>query len=186
MGRDKVNSGRGLAPSAGAALAASKRSPRCLIIELLLQVRNGCRLATAIGVAVIVVCTRAPGFAQGPPPGSPGSTTAGAVANTPAISGTVVDAVTGQPLAGAVASLGQSGSVDRQATDGAGRFLFSILSIMTTYGLTASKPGYLDGAFGGDWRPGAGRLQTAAGQPATRRRHGSAGSADRAVGIRLE
>jgi hypothetical protein len=89
------------------------------------------------------------GLAQRPPPGSPGGDFAGIETRTPAISGTVVDAVTGAPIAGAAVALGPASLTgSHQQTDDAGRFLFSNLSARTAYELTATKPGCFDGAFG--------------------------------------
>jgi hypothetical protein len=74
-----------------------------------------------------------------------------------AISGTVKDGATGQPLAGTIVSLRipstttpapQLASVQRQVTDAAGRFVFRGLAAASGYSLTTSRPGYGDGAFG--------------------------------------
>ena len=104
------------------------------------------------------------GLAQRPPPGSP----VGArrvTTSPPAIGGTVRDAATGAPLAGAVVSLGRgvpgpailSNPAGRQVTDHAGRFLFANLEMLTVYHLTASRPGYFDGGYG--IGPSGGALQ---------------------------
>jgi hypothetical protein len=120
-------------------------------------------------LAMVCVATAGTGLAQRPPPGSPGAELSGIQTGTPAISGTVVDAATGQSLPGAVVSLGPGSVVaSSQRTDELGRFLFSNLSVLTAYELTAAKPGYYPGAFGretwdgppqrivlskGQWRP---------------------------------
>jgi hypothetical protein len=120
------------------------------------------RLAPGLALlAVLLVWALADnGHAQRPPPGSPGATFADIKTNTPAIGGTVVEGVTGVPIPGAVVSIGSSGLLaPRQATDEGGRFLFSNLSIRIGYELTATKPGYYDGAVGRDtWNGMARRI----------------------------
>jgi hypothetical protein len=118
--------------------------------------RAGLKAGSSVVAAAVVLCAAAlvwtgaaeRGAAQGPPPGSPGATSSGVQANLPAISGTVVEAATGKPLAAVVSVRQGSGPAYRQATDDAGRFLFSNLDIMTTYLVTAEKPGYLLGTSG--------------------------------------
>ena len=107
------------------------------------------RPGLAVLAAALVWAFSADGLAQRPPPGSPDAAFAERTL-TPAVSGVVRDAVAGRPLAGAVVSLGRSVSnaVGRQVTDDTGRFLFTNLQTLTTYELTASRPGYFDGAYG--------------------------------------
>lgn len=100
-----------------------------------------------LAAALVWTAAAERGAAQGPPPGSPGATSSGLQANLPAISGKVVDAATGKPLAAVVSVRQGSGPGYRQATDDAGRFLFSNLAILTTYFVTAEKPGYLPGTL---------------------------------------
>jgi uncharacterized protein (DUF2141 family) len=76
------------------------------------------------------------------------------------ILGRVVDAASGRPIAGAIVSLEggiltappPSGGLPRAITNGNGQFVFRRLQ-KGTFGLTAQKPGYVDGAYGRS-RPG--------------------------------
>lgn len=75
--------------------------------------------------------------------------------NTGAISGTIVDGNTGQPVAGAVVTLstnarGTTGFIGRVSTDSAGRFVFLPLPASSAYFLSAARFGYFDGSFGQD------------------------------------
>ena len=71
--------------------------------------------------------------------------------STALILGRVVDAGTGKPVAGVVVSISsttlRTGQAPRLMTDSQGRFLYRNLA-PGAYALTASKPGYIDGAFG--------------------------------------
>lgn len=96
------------------------------------------------------------GHAQRPPPGSPGATASDVQLALPAIGGTVVDAMTGAPVAGAVVSL-SAGSLAQQIADDAGRFLFANLSSPLSFTVRASKAGYFDGALGKDTWQGSHR-----------------------------
>jgi hypothetical protein len=81
----------------------------------------------------------------------PGSQNDTAMEGTGAISGVVVDATTGQPVAGAVVSIQRGGPAIlgvRQITDGAGRFVFTRLPASPNFTLGVSKFGYLDGGYG--------------------------------------
>lgn len=90
-----------------------------------------------------------------------------------AISGTVVDGVSGRPISGAFVQLQASGpgavltAPPRKVTDTSGRFIFSSLPAGDAYIVLVTKPGYLDAAHGrtpgesnaaritlgeGDWR----------------------------------
>jgi hypothetical protein len=101
--------------------------------------------------ALAWVVAIAHGFAQRPPPGSPGGDFTGIATRPPAISGTVVDAMTGTPIAQSAVTLGPDNLTgSHQQTDDGGRFLFSNLSVRTAYEVTASKPGYFGGALGRD------------------------------------
>ncbi len=93
--------------------------------------------------------------AQAPaPPAGQGPALDGA----PAISGRVVDGVSGTPLAGAMVSLAAMEGpteqtprlIETQVTDAGGRFNFTHLSATRTYQIAASKPGYFAGAYGVD------------------------------------
>ncbi len=69
-----------------------------------------------------------------------------------AITGTVTDAVTGRPIAGAIVALenrvpGQPRRSYSQVTTPKGRFAFLDLPAADTYFLTAGKTGYLDGGY---------------------------------------
>jgi len=82
-----------------------------------------------------------------------GPVAAQAASGTAAITGTVVDAAGGRPIAGAVVTLEERrpGSPRRsyvQATTPKGRFAFVDLPASGMYFLTTSKPGYLDGGHG--------------------------------------
>ncbi len=71
---------------------------------------------------------------------------------TGAISGVVLDAATGEPIAGAVVSLGRLVQnvrlPPRFATDSRGRFIFSALEAAEDYVLSARALGYLGGGYG--------------------------------------
>jgi hypothetical protein len=77
-----------------------------------------------------------------------GQSAASSTAQTPgAISGTVVDSVTRQPVRGAIVTLGPAvliGTGTRQLTDDRGRFIFLGLPPASDYTLEAHKSGYLD------------------------------------------
>ena len=92
-------------------------------------------------------------ISAGRPGGQTPSQSPPATQATSAISGVVVDANTGRPLAGAVVSLIQRtgaplASTRRQLTDSHGRFLFSELPAGEGYGLNASRYGYLPADYG--------------------------------------
>lgn len=97
------------------------------------------RVATATAAAIGLVAVTLAGQQSGSsvPP-----------ADAAAISGVVVDALTGQPLADAVVSLATgdratSGQPNRQQTDARGRFVYPEVRGGLTYVLTASRIGYL-------------------------------------------
>ena len=73
------------------------------------------------------------------------------VAPTGAISGTVVDARTGRPIADAVVSLRRAGPIStapgERLTDAKGRFVFRALAA-SDYFITVTRFGYADGGFG--------------------------------------
>jgi 5-hydroxyisourate hydrolase-like protein (transthyretin family) len=108
---------------------------------------------TVLVVACVAALAQARGWAQGPPPPptfrAPGSAAA-ATEGTGVISGLVVDARTGAPLADAKVTLSQRATGQhRQLTDTKGRFIFSHLGAGDDYiSLRASKPGYFDGVYG--------------------------------------
>ena len=97
-----------------------------------------------------------------------------------AIAGRVLDASTGTPIAGAIVTLviaqdvspapfllalSAGSAMERQATDAQGRFQFTRLPAVRVYHALASKPGYIDGAYGRDERrPTPGRLVVTPGQ----------------------
>jgi hypothetical protein len=67
-----------------------------------------------------------------------------------AISGVVIDATSQQPVRNAIVTLGGAeGGEARLLTDPQGRFLFRGLPAGERYTLEATKPGYIDGRFGG-------------------------------------
>jgi hypothetical protein len=73
---------------------------------------------------------------------------------TGAISGVVVDATTGRPVAGAIVSLGLTSggpvilTLPRTVTDAKGRFLFGNLAPSTRYYLRATRTGYAFSRYG--------------------------------------
>jgi hypothetical protein len=80
------------------------------------------------------------------------------------ILGRVVDAGTGRPVAGAIVSLLGPGS-PRALTSGSGQFVFRKLP-KGRFNLVASKPGYVDGAYGRQQPGGAQRsIEVADAQP---------------------
>jgi hypothetical protein len=118
------------------------------------------RFATFLVIAVGFAFALATLLAQGPPPPPPppppifGPETTTPPSGTGALNGTVVDAVTGKPVAGALVSLISAGGPavrpPRQLTDAQGRFLFAPLPAGQNYQLTAGKLGYFDGGYGRD------------------------------------
>src|SRR5262249_863716 len=78
-------------------------------------------------------------------------------AATRAVSGIVIDGVTGAPLESVVVTIDggtlPQGYPSRQATDARGRFAFLNLADAESYVVTAAKLGYLDGGFGRDSAP---------------------------------
>jgi len=75
-----------------------------------------------------------------------------AESGTGAISGVVVDAVTGAPLADVLVNLSRPGRSlirpqTRQITDQKGRFVFVDLPPGDSYALAAARPGYLEGGY---------------------------------------
>lgn len=105
-------------------------------------------LRTGFCVAVFAAATAGlGGQVQTPPPDPP------AVTGTGAITGVVLDASTGAPIADAVVYLGppnqKTGQPRRVLTDDKGRFVFQQLGPLPDgYSLGASKSGYLPGNFG--------------------------------------
>jgi len=74
---------------------------------------------------------------------------------TAALSGVVVDARTGDPVAAAVVRLGRAGtqgSIKGVVCDSQGRFVFTELPASTTYTLSALGHGYGDGLYAGEGR----------------------------------
>jgi hypothetical protein len=101
--------------------------------------------------------------AQAPPPPPPPPSLAGsavpATTDTTAVSGVVVDATTGSPIAGAVVEISLDGRMIRtdaarpRATDDRGRFLFTRLPA-GTLAVRASALGYLSSGFAAEgWSP---------------------------------
>ena len=124
------------------------------LVKACTRVTERCALSlalVALGSAALVGASSAPsGFG-----GSPGLWLSAFAQVSPqaesALSGFVIDAVTGSPLAGAVVTLynvGSGGSALQQFTDTKGRFVFSGLPASTGYRLRASRLGYFDGAYG--------------------------------------
>jgi protocatechuate 3,4-dioxygenase beta subunit len=84
-------------------------------------------------------------------PPAPAETPAPATGSA-AISGVVIDAVTGTPLPNTLVVLGNQGrgtlaSQSRQLTDEKGRFVFVNLPASESYTVTGSRFGYLDGGY---------------------------------------
>ncbi|HEX5070679.1 MAG TPA: carboxypeptidase-like regulatory domain-containing protein [Vicinamibacterales bacterium] len=113
-------------------------------------------LAAGLGVAVLGAVTSGQ-IMQRPPLGT----------GTGAISGVVIDALTQKSLAGAIVSLNPSAPNGappselpplglRQIADELGRFLFADLPANTGYSITATRPGYFDGAYGRRGLPDSG------------------------------
>lgn len=75
-------------------------------------------------------------------------------ASTAAISGVVRDARTGRPVPGAIVLLRHPGgtaplaTITRHVTDSQGRYLFQQLPAAQGYTVRATKPGYIEGAYG--------------------------------------
>src|SRR5579862_8156328 len=63
------------------------------------------------------------------------------------ILGSVVDAATGRPVSGAIVTLQGVGNAPRAMTNASGQFVFRKLP-KGRFGLTATKPGYVEGAYG--------------------------------------
>jgi hypothetical protein len=87
--------------------------------------------------------------------GSPAPAEAPRRTGTSAISGVVRDGSSGRPVAGAVVTLSTSPrsrtpAIDRMATDGAGRFVFTGLAAGDDYYVHAGRMGYFDGGYGRD------------------------------------
>lgn len=90
----------------------------------------------------------------------PQGTPAQPASQTGLILGRVVDAASGRPIPGAIVSLEggiltappPTGGLPRAITNGNGQFVFRRLQ-KGTFGLTAQKPGYVEGAYGRS-RPG--------------------------------
>ncbi len=106
------------------------------------------RAALGLFLALATVGVRAgqtPIIRPAPPVPPPPAT------GTAAITGTLVDAATGHPIAGAVVRLQDRHPGSRasfsQVTTPKGRFAFIDLASSDAYALTASKPGYLDGGY---------------------------------------
>lgn len=97
------------------------------------------RPALVVGVLLLLAtATLPPLSAQSPP-------------QTGAISGVVVDALTGVPLSGARVSLARTqggGSVARMVTDSKGRFVFADLPPAPNYFLDAGGPGFATTRYG--------------------------------------
>lgn len=89
---------------------------------------------------LLAILAAGPGAGQQGPPGPPGTSPPGA------ITGIVVDAVTGQPLGEATVSLGRTTtlgvSFPRMVTDAKGRFVYANLPPSGDYYLGARKSGY--------------------------------------------
>jgi hypothetical protein len=103
------------------------------------------RPAAVVGLTVLAAVLSL--HAQNPPASPPTPST-----GTALITGRVVDAESGAPVASTVVTLSGRGQTPAQAnnrvlTDAQGRFFFSDLP-PGTVNLAASKPGYLPGAFG--------------------------------------
>src|SRR5690242_8468436 len=63
------------------------------------------------------------------------------------ILGRVVDAASGRPVSGAIVALTGAAGSTRAMTNGAGQFVFRKLP-KGSFGLTVTKPGYVEGAYG--------------------------------------
>ena len=118
-----------------------------------MSVSRRARLGTLV-TSIILVALTLRAQSQAPvvvsaQPNTPVLTSTG----TAAITGTVVDATNGRPMASAIVKLEErrSGLTVRsslQATTPKGRFAFVDLPASESYFLTASKLGYLDGGYG--------------------------------------
>src|SRR5262245_58947730 len=116
-------------------------------------------LLLAIAIVPVTACGHGRGAGQAPV----GGLTPRLAAPPPgsgAISGVVVDGVTGAPVPGAVIMLAgivgisvptsssPGASPTRQVTDAKGRFAFVNLPAAPNFTLTANKPGYIAGSYG--------------------------------------
>src|SRR6187401_2802912 len=100
-----------------------------------------------VAKGAVLVCLVAGGLVVVP---AKQSRTAPQVTASPsgAISGIVIDRLTGGPIDGALVNLRSSNGLERQLTDSKGRFVFPRLQAFDNYQLVASKPGYHDGSPG--------------------------------------
>jgi hypothetical protein len=95
---------------------------------------------TALGAMVLATRLEFRGSAQAP----------AAIGGTGLLMGVIVDALDNRPVAGAEVTLGGASAAvanTRQLTDAEGQFVFLELP-RGTYAITATKPGYADGAYG--------------------------------------
>jgi len=126
------------------------------------------RFLSALAVAAVLV---SPGLAAtahgqtvgvgrggGSGPGGAGMPTGPAILaplpeGTGTITGVVLDAMTGQPIEGAIVAISVTGNapvarVAREVTDDKGRFVFAKLPERADYLVTAGKTGYFDASYG--------------------------------------
>jgi hypothetical protein len=116
------------------------------------------RHAILLGFAILVlgsVADRVAGQSVVPAASGAAPSSAPTLLSTPgtaAISGTVIDAVTGRPAAGAIVSLGNTAALGatfpRAVADSRGRFLFLDLPASDTYILSAIAAGYSSSQYG--------------------------------------
>lgn len=112
------------------------------------------RWGTVVACVAVATCLGASAAmtAQAPPAGPQRSgAQAGPTTGTAAISGVVVDAMTGTPMAGASVALGRldvSRPAPRMVTDSKGRFIFHNLPPSPEYYLDASRFGYASTRYG--------------------------------------
>src|SRR5579871_3314783 len=107
---------------------------------------QGSRDPGAQGVVLLPPGTQVP--PPPPPPGGQRPDPAASAPATAAISGLVVDASTGAPVANAVVATGAGPSIRRQLTDAKGRFVIRGLPAIAGYTVSATKPGYFDARYG--------------------------------------
>jgi hypothetical protein len=110
------------------------------------------RILRRLVAAAVLVVLAAPAAARQSSLGAASAPNVPAVTGTAAISGVVTDAVSGQPVAGAIVALGRTENspqaLPRLVTDARGRFVFRNLPPAPNYTLSARRFGYAYTRYG--------------------------------------